>query len=279
MKFLIATVSVVVLAATLSACTPVGVGVAAGSTAGVAAAREGGLKGSLEDARISAKINDLWFKHDFQMFTKLNLTVDQGRVLITGVVQKPEHRVEAVRLAWQAEGVKQVINEVKVANSEGITGWGRDTWISGRLRAAILFDKDIQGVNYTIDTVQSIVYLMGIAQNQAELDKVIAHARQVPYVKQVVSYVKLAGTPANQIMQPQTRAGAMPQGGQRMDNGAPQYGMTGESAAVDSVGAQPLTGPAANGGYGTTYGTTYSSAPAGQASGRPAPVVSTGNDF
>lgn len=262
MKIILSAVSILALTGLLAACTPVGVGVAAGSTVGVAAAREGGIKGGLEDARISAKINDLWFRHDIDMFRKLNLTVDQGRVLITGVVQKPEHRVEAVRLAWQADGVKQVINEVKVTGSEGITGWSRDVWISGRLRAAILFDKNIQGVNYSIDTVQSVVYLMGIAQNQAELDKVTAHARQVPYVKQVVSYVKMAGTPANQVIAPATTQN---QG---------QYQYQGGAASVPPVAAQPLN----NGGYQGGYGTTYSNAPVGQP-GRPAPVVTNGNDF
>lgn len=197
----------------LGGCTPVGAGLAVGSAAGTAAAREGGISGSLEDARISAKIQDLWLKYNFEMFTKLNLTVDQGRVLITGVVQQPQHRVEAVRLAWQADGVRQVINEIKVDKSEGIKGWARDNWISGRLRAAILFDKDIQGVNYSIDTVQSVVYLMGIAQNQEELNKVMTHARTVPYVKQVVSYVKLAGTPMNQVIPPQMPTGAPAQPG------------------------------------------------------------------
>lgn len=262
MKILTTSVSVLALTAMLAGCTPIGVGVAAGSTAGVAAAREGGLKGGLEDARISAKINDLWFRHDFQMFSKLNLTVDQGRVLITGVVQKPEHRVEAVRLAWQAEGVKQVINEVKVAGSEGITGWGRDKWITGRLRAAILFDKDIQGVNYSIDTVQSVVYLMGVAQNQAELDKVTVHARQVPYVKQVVSYVKLAGTAPNQIIAPATTQGNAPNGLNAPRN-TTQYGVApGGTASVPPVATQPLN----NGGYV-------------QQPGRPAPLVTNGNDF
>ncbi|HEY8963926.1 MAG TPA: BON domain-containing protein [Alphaproteobacteria bacterium] len=291
MKILFAAVSVLALTSMLAACTPVGVGVAAGSTAGVAAAREGGLKGSLEDAKISAKISDLWFRHDFTMFSKLNLTVDQGRVLITGVVQKPEHRVEAVRLAWQAEGVKQVINEVKVANSEGITGWGRDKWITARLRADILFDKNIQGVNYSIDTVQSIVYLMGVAQNQAELDRVTFHARQVPYVKQVVSYVKMAGVPNNQILQPQTQSGAMPQAqsGQQFQ-GQTQYGMTGANATVPPVSSQPIGQSgmqeqnlppynSGNNSYGTTYGTTYSTAPTASQPGRPSPIVGTGNDF
>ena len=208
MNKLLLLVSVTALSLSVGACTPIGVGATLGSTAGVAAAREGGIKSSLEDTRIRAKINELWLNHDFEMFRKVNLTVDQGRVLLTGVVQKPEHRVDAVRLSWQPGGVRQVINEIKVDNSDGLKGWARDNWISGRLRAEALFDKNIQSVNYSFDTVQGVVYLMGIAQTQDELNAVISHARSIPYVKQVVSYVKLAGTPMQQLpptpIEPQT---------------------------------------------------------------------------
>lgn len=150
--------------AALNACTVLGAATTAGAVGGVAAAREGGLTQAATDARISFEINDLWFKYDTAAFLKLNLTVEQGRVLVTGVVQNPDHRVEAIRLAWQPKGVVQVINEVRVANSEGITGYARDSLITGKLRTKMIFDRDVQSINYSIDTVQGIVYLMGIAQ-------------------------------------------------------------------------------------------------------------------
>lgn len=183
--------------ALLSGCTGLGLATSAGAVGGIAAAREGGLKQSVTDARISLEINDLWFKYDTQAFLKLNLTVEQGRALVTGVVQNPDHRVEAIRLAWQPKGVVQVINEVRVDKSEGITGFARDSWITGNLRTKLIFDRDVQSINYTIDTVQSTVYLMGIAQDTAELNKVISHARNTGYVKDVISYVKLAGDPVD----------------------------------------------------------------------------------
>lgn len=175
----------------ISSCA--GVLIGAGATAGVAAASDGGISGAASDAAIQIKINDLWFRHDINMFRKLDLTITQGRVLITGLVQNPEHRVEAVRLAWQPEGVKQVINEIRVAESEGITGFAKDAWITTRLRTAITLDRDILSINYTIDTVQGTVYLMGVAQNQLELNRVIEAGRTISGVKQVVSYVKLRG--------------------------------------------------------------------------------------
>ncbi len=180
---------------TQTACTGAGLALGAGAAAGMAATREGGIKEAASDLEIKAKINDLWFRSNTDMFRKLNLTVDQGRVLITGVVQNPEHRVEAVRLAWQPRGVKQVINEVRVADSEGLEGYARDTWITTQLRTKMTFARDIQSINYTIDTVQGIVYLMGAARNQAELDLVIDTARNIKGVKQVISYVKMMGEP------------------------------------------------------------------------------------
>lgn len=178
---------------TTQACTPIGAATGAGAAVGVSAAQEGGLRSAVRDTSIAAQINDLWFKHDLAMFNKLNLTVEQGRVLVTGVVQNPEHRVEAIRLAWQATGVRQVINEVQVTDSNGIKGYARDVWISTRLRTAITLDRDVQSLNYTIDTVQGVVYLMGVSQSQEELNEVIEHARTIPNVVRVVSYTKPAG--------------------------------------------------------------------------------------
>ena len=177
----------------VTACSPVGLAVGAGASLGVASAREGGLSQSASDLRIKTMISDKWFKYDLSTFAKLNLTVNHGRVLITGVVQDPDHRVEAVRLAWQVDGVKQVINEIRVADGEGLPGFVRDQWITTRLRTALTFDRAVQSINYSIDTVGGTIYLMGVAQHQDELDRVIDVARTIPNVSQVVSYVKMAG--------------------------------------------------------------------------------------
>lgn len=178
-----------------SSCSPIGLAAGAGATLGIAAAKEGGVTSAASDLRIKAMISEKWFSYDVDTFRKLSMTVDQGRVLITGVVQNPDHRVEAVRLAWQVDGVKQVINEIRVADSEGVSGFVRDTWITTRLRTALTFEKNVQSINYSIDTVAGTVYLMGVARNQQELDSVIAIARTIPNVKQVISYVKPAGQP------------------------------------------------------------------------------------
>lgn len=183
-----------------SGCTPMGAAVGAGATLGVAAAQEGGIPAATTDAAIRIQINDFWFRHNVDMYRKLSLTIKEGRVLITGVLQDPDMRVDAVRLAWQANGVRQVINEITIENSGGITGYMTDTWITTQLKSKLLIDKRVQSINYSVDTVKGTVYLMGVAQDQKELDRVIDHARNMRYVKNVVSYVRLRGeTPAGTL--------------------------------------------------------------------------------
>jgi osmotically-inducible protein OsmY len=186
----------------LSACSPTGAAVGAGATLGVAAAQEGGITMAATDAAIRLQIHDYWFRHSLDMYRKLDMTVKEGRVLITGTVSDPDVRVDAVRLAWQANGVRQVINEINVENSSSIKNYVTDTWITGSLKTKLMLDKYVQSINYTIDTVNGTVYLMGIAQDQAELDRVTDHARNMNYVKNVVSYVRLRGEKPAGVLEP-----------------------------------------------------------------------------
>lgn len=177
----------------LSGC--VGTVVGAGATAATAAAQERGFTGAVDDTVIRTRINALWLDHNEEMFRKASLQVHEGRALLTGTMPTQQMRLDAVRLAWQAEGIREVINEMKVAESGGISGFATDTWISTQLKTRILFDKDISSINYSIETVAGVVYLMGIAQTENELARVTTHARSISSVRQVVSYVRLKSDP------------------------------------------------------------------------------------
>lgn len=177
----------------LSACSPLGIAVGAGATAGVAAQQEGGLNAAANDAGIRAQINRLWFEKDIEMMRRVGLSVSNGRVLLTGVVPKAEDRVEAVRLVWQVPGVREVINEIRVDGEEGSRGgsYATDVWISTQLRSKLLFDSQINAINYSVETIHGIVYLMGVAVSRDELERVINHARNIRGVNKVVNHVLL----------------------------------------------------------------------------------------
>lgn len=183
------------LSLSLQGCVGAVVGV--GATAGTAAMEERGLSGAADDTALRLRINALLSDKDERLWRKVGMQVYMGRVLLTGTVETPEMRAEAVKLAWQAEGVKEVINEIQLAGSAGASGFARDTWISTQLKSALLFDKQVASINYSIETVAGTVYLIGLAQDQRELDRVMNHARGLNYVKKVVNYVKIKRPPSN----------------------------------------------------------------------------------
>ena len=63
--------------------------------------------------------------------------------------------------------------------------------INKTLEARLLVDEKVKFINYTVDTVNGTVYLFGIAQNREELERVIAVARQINYVENIINYVTL----------------------------------------------------------------------------------------
>jgi osmotically-inducible protein OsmY len=183
-------------ASILASCTPVGVAVGVGAATATAASQERGFQGALQDTETRLDINHLFLKESEALFTNVNLQVQEGRVLLTGAVEKPETELAAVRLAWLGKGVREVINEIEVTDQSSLSDTARDFWIETQLKGKILIDKEITSINYSVESVNLTVYLMGIAQNQAELTRVIGHAKDISYVRNVISYVRLKDDPA-----------------------------------------------------------------------------------
>lgn len=180
------------IAPALSGC---GVVAGVGAATGIAAYQERGVEGAANDLKIEIRILDKWFEKDSSMIRKLGIEVYESRVLLTGYADNEKMRAEAVRLTWQAAGVKQVLNEIQLDTDKKETSLARDSWITAQLKSKITFDENIYAVNYFIETVNGIVYLLGAAQNQKELDLVKAHARGLNYVRRVISHVRVKKPP------------------------------------------------------------------------------------
>ncbi len=180
----------------LAACTPTTVAVGAGAAVGVTAAQERGVEGAASDTKIRFEINRLLLQKSTELFLDINLQVQEGRVLMSGTVPDPQSRVDAIRLAWLTDGVREVINEIEVTEDGSFSDFTLDRTIEAKIRAKLLGDREVVSLNYSIEAVNQSVYLIGVAQSQAELDRVIAHAKDVAYVRRVVSYVLLKDDPA-----------------------------------------------------------------------------------
>jgi len=145
----------------------------------------------VEDTIILAQLKNLYFSNNEKIFFQISIDVLEGRVLLTGSVEQIDERIEATKLAWAIEGVNQVINEIQISNDEGILDYADDLIMKTKINAKLLIDKDILNLNYSVEVVNGIVYLIGISQNQAELDAVINICESTFGVKDIISYVRL----------------------------------------------------------------------------------------
>jgi osmotically-inducible protein OsmY len=180
-----------VCSAVIGACTPVGAVMGAGAVTGLAAYQERGVDGVARDLGTSSRIMDMFARFDHTLLKSIGVEVYEGRALLTGIVASETIRADAVRLTWQADGVVDVINEIRVSPDTSLIDTARDAWISTQLSAALTFDKQVLAINYIIETVGGTVYLLGVAQNEEELERVKNHARAIAYVQHIVSHVRL----------------------------------------------------------------------------------------
>jgi osmotically-inducible protein OsmY len=167
-----------------------------GTEGAVVASQERTTGEALDDSGILIKIKALYAQNDVEdLLANVEIKVIEGRVLLTGNVDKPDSQIQAVNLAWQVNSVKEVINEIQLSNQAGFSNYARDVWISTQVKSRLLFTKGIRSVNYSIITVNQTVYMMGVAQDQDELDKATNVASTTSYVQKVVSYVRLKNDP------------------------------------------------------------------------------------
>ncbi len=162
---------------------------------GVAMAEERPVTEAVDDLKIQVQLNHIFFNDDIELHRAVSFSVIEGRALLTGIVPAFEDRIRAVRLARKAEGVRQVIDGLQVAEKGGVIDYALDSWITARLKLRILTDKDILHINYDINTVNRTVYLFGIAQDEEELAKAAGHARFIGGVKNIVSHVIMKDDP------------------------------------------------------------------------------------
>ena len=108
------------LLATLSCSGPQVI--TSGAGAAIAAAEDEKTLGDVfDDTSISIGIKDRVFMYEAILVTKIDVDVEKGKVLLTGILNDQSQRVEVVRLAWKQPGVKEVINEIEIEDSFNIT--------------------------------------------------------------------------------------------------------------------------------------------------------------
>tara|TARA_B100001250_G_C19743134_1_gene763983 strand:+ start:769 stop:1368 length:600 start_codon:yes stop_codon:yes gene_type:complete len=176
-----------------SHCTPqLAVGTA--STAIVVSKEERTLGEYVDDTLIKAQIKNLYFDTNENIFFNVDVEVTQGRVLLTGTVDNSDLRIEATRMAWGISGVQIVINELQISNDDNILSFADDLLISTQIKGRLLINSELPYINYTVETVNGVVYLIGIARSEEERQSVIDLSREVYGVIDVIDYINIVSS-------------------------------------------------------------------------------------
>jgi osmotically-inducible protein OsmY len=179
----------------LTACSPVGTAIGAAAFTVDLATQERGLYQGLDDHRMWIAINGRFVATDLEMAQNVHLQVQEGRVLLSGVVPTQEQRLAAVKAAWEEPGVREVINHIEVEKARDFGQIAQDEYLARRVWAKLFVDREIRANNYSVECIDNIVYLIGVGQDKAEIQRVIDHARDVAYVRDVKNYVRVKTDP------------------------------------------------------------------------------------
>ena len=145
----------------------------------------------VDDVLIKTVLKNSYFDQSEKIFFNVDVEVSQGRVLLTGTVDNIDLRIEATRIAWGVKGVQTVINEIQISESDSILNFADDLVISTKVMAKIMLDEDVNSLNYNIETVNKIVYIIGISGSSDEKQKVIDLSKEVFGVEEVVDYITI----------------------------------------------------------------------------------------
>lgn len=147
------------------------------------------LDQSFSDLGAGTNLRGILFTDRSYDYADVSVTIYEGRVLLSGAMRTEEGKRKVVENARRADGVREVIDEIKVADKRSFGRSAADTRIGTALRSRLLADAQVSHNDYRYDVSDGVVYMIGAARTQESLDRALELARTTRGVREVVSYV------------------------------------------------------------------------------------------
>lgn len=145
----------------------------------------------LKDAQINMALREDFINLDPKLGLDISPDVFEGAVLLTGTLPNIEMIQEILQITWSTPDVKCVYNYIRVAEPPSLEIVNTDAAVSGTIRTQLTFTKGINSSNYKLIMENGVIYIMGIAQNQQELDRVISVIKNTVGVQKVVNLTRM----------------------------------------------------------------------------------------
>lgn len=212
----------------LSACGPLVVGGTAATTALVATDRRTAGE-QVEDQAIEMKASSE-VRREFADIQNLRINAHSygGQVLLLGDVPNEQIKQRAGQLASQVEKVKRVVNELRVGEVTPVSVRTNDSWLTSKVRTALVNTKEVPSLTINVTTERGIVYLQGRVTDE-EGRRAAAASSAVAGVNKVVKLFDIVSPES--LSQPNAPASIQETGAQTPSN---------TDTAPDTGGAQAM---------------------------------------
>ena len=162
-----------------------------GAIAFSSSAQEKGLGTSINDKVIYVKLRNAIYDWDPSVSENISLSVDNGSVLITGKLKNIDTKVKLTKIIWEVNGVKEVNNKVQISDTNNLKNIAKDLASLGEIKARLMASTKINSLNFSIDVVNNIAYISGVASSEEEISIVTQIAQEAKFIQEVQNFVKL----------------------------------------------------------------------------------------
>jgi len=154
---------------------------------------------AISDTAVTAKVKAKFASDSRLKDTDIDVTTANGVVNLTGSAPSLRVKHTATELARTVDGVADVDNKIVTPEGAEVSSMemksksttnkmeraGSDSWITTKVKAALIADHRTKGTEISVKTVNHVVHLTGNVSSQNEIDSAKQIARNIKHVRRV----------------------------------------------------------------------------------------------
>ena len=134
--------------------------------------------------------SDFLNRNNLADFAYYDVKVMEGRVMLTGVAFDSKTKTFLANKVMNNLKVRSLLNEIVVKEKKSLFSTKiSDYFLEKNIHMKIFFKSKIKSLNYEVSVVDSIAYVIGIAEDQEELELLLNLISTIRGIEKVVSHV------------------------------------------------------------------------------------------
>ncbi len=143
------------------------------------------------DSLVESSIKNSYVFKTFLQDENITVSSRDGNVTLVGTVTDESEKLLAQNTAESVAGVRNVENRLEVEG--GSPAKGSDAWLGAKVKASLLMNRAVSGLNTEVFVRDGVVTIRGQAENNAQKELATEYARDVEGVKNVINEMTVAG--------------------------------------------------------------------------------------